>query len=55
MHGSVISTYTLPRLDVNDVAVMKDGSRVAVVATLKLSAGGLSPPKLTPEKRLLSS
>lgn len=55
VHGSVITSHTLPRLDVNDVAITKDGCRVVAVATLKSTTSGLSPSKLTSEKRLLGS
>lgn len=39
----------------DDAAITKDGSRVVAVATLELTTSGLSPSKLTPEKRLLGS
>jgi hypothetical protein len=55
VHGSVIASHTLPRLILDDAAIMKDGSRVVAVGTVELTTSGLSPSKLTPEKRLLGS
>ncbi|KAF8306195.1 hypothetical protein DL93DRAFT_2101710 [Clavulina sp. PMI_390] len=62
VNGAVISSHTLPRLRIQDIAVTRDGSRradfdqdrrVVAIANLEFTTNGLTPSKLTPEKRLI--
>lgn len=53
VQGKTIDRYPFERLQLHDVAITRDGSRLFAVATLEQSKEGLRPVKARVEKRIV--
>lgn len=53
VQGKILDRYPFERLQLHDVAITRDGSRLFAVATLEQSKEGFRPVKARAEKRIV--
>ena len=53
VQGEIVDRYPFERLQLHDVAITRDSSRLFAVATLEQSKEGLRPVKARAEKRIV--